>query len=63
MELYGMEQSKVSCNLGKLNEAVLVGEEPLGKWSFYSLHGESARQLLAETAGELGVLVTQGSSW
>ena len=55
MDYYGMGQSKVSYHLGKLKEAGLVREERRGKWSFYSLNGEVARQLLAEAAERLGV--------
>ena len=51
---YGMGQSKVSYHLGKLKEAGLVREERRGKWSFYSLHRDAARQLLAEVADQLG---------
>ena len=51
---YGMGQSKVSYHLGKLKEAGLVSEERRGKWSFYSLHRDAARQLLAEVADQLG---------
>jgi ArsR family transcriptional regulator, arsenate/arsenite/antimonite-responsive transcriptional repressor len=46
-------QSKVSYHLGKLKAAGLVHEERRGKWSFYSLDREAARQLLAETAAYL----------
>lgn len=61
MDCYGMGQSKVSYHLGKLNEAGLVREERPGKWSFYSLGGESARQLFAEAVGRLGILAPHGS--
>ncbi len=61
-DYYRIGQSKVSYHLGKLKEAGLVREERRGKWSFYSVDGDSARQLLAEAAGQLGVLVSQGSS-
>lgn len=59
---YGMGQSKVSYHLGKLKEAGLVREERRGKWSFYSLDGEAARQLLAEAADQLGALTPGRSS-
>ena len=61
MDYYQMGQSKVSYHLGKLKEAGLVREERRGKWSFYSLEGETARQLLAEAADRLGVLTVQGA--
>jgi ArsR family transcriptional regulator len=56
-----MGQSKVSYHLGKLKEAGLVREERRGKWSFYSLEGETARQLVAEAADRLGVPILQES--
>jgi ArsR family transcriptional regulator len=55
---YGMGQSKVSYHLGKLKEAGLVREKRRGKWSFYSLDGEAARQLLADVADQLGALTS-----
>ena len=61
MDYYGMGQSKVSYHLGKLKEAGLVREERRGKWSFYSLEGETARQLLAEAADLLAVPTIRGS--
>jgi ArsR family transcriptional regulator len=60
-DYFGMGQSKVSYHLGKLREAGLVREERRGKWSFYSLEGEIARQLLAEAADLLVVHTLQGS--
>ena len=48
---FGMSQSKVSYHMKKLKEAGLVREEKRGKWSFYSLDGEAAERLLAETVG------------
>jgi ArsR family transcriptional regulator len=61
MNYYQMGQSKVSYHLGKLKEAGLVREERRGKWSFYSLEGETARQLLAQAADRLGVPTLQGT--
>jgi ArsR family transcriptional regulator, arsenate/arsenite/antimonite-responsive transcriptional repressor len=37
----------------KLKDAGLVREERRGKWSFYSLDREAARELLGETADRL----------
>jgi ArsR family transcriptional regulator, arsenate/arsenite/antimonite-responsive transcriptional repressor len=54
VDYYGMGQSKVSYHLGKLKEAGLVQEKKRGKWSFYSLDREAARQLLAEAVEQLG---------
>ena len=48
---FGMGQSKVSYHMKKLKEAGLIREEKRGKWSFYSLDGEAAERLLAETVG------------
>ena len=50
---FDVGQSKASYHLGKLKEAGLVREERRGKWSFYSLDREVARQLLTETANHL----------
>lgn len=61
MDYYGMGQSKVSYHLGKLKEAGLVREERRGKWNFYSLDGEAARQLLTETTDRLGISTLQGA--
>ena len=52
---FGMGQSKVSYHVRKLREAGLIREEKRGKWSFYSLDGETATQLLGELAGQLGI--------
>ena len=49
-----MGQSKISYHMRKLKDAGLVREERRGRWSFYSLDREAARQLLAETAAHLG---------
>ena len=46
---FGMGQSKVSYHIGKLREAGLVREERRGRWSFYSLDRDAARELLAGT--------------
>ena len=53
-QYFGMGQSKVSYHLRKLKEAGLVLEEKRGKWSFYSLNQEAARDLLDETSLHLG---------
>jgi ArsR family transcriptional regulator, arsenate/arsenite/antimonite-responsive transcriptional repressor len=50
---FGMGQSKVSYHMKKLKDAGLVREERRGKWSFYSLDREAARELLGETADRL----------
>src|SRR4051812_29796352 len=54
-EYFGMGQSKVSYHLRKLKDAGLVREEKRGKWSFYSLAGETATQLLSELTDQLGM--------
>jgi ArsR family transcriptional regulator len=48
-DYFGMGQSRISYHVGKLKEAGLVREERRGKWSFYSLDREVARDLLTET--------------
>ena len=53
-EHFGMGQSKVSYHVKKLKEAGLVRERKRGRWSFYSLNGDTARELLGEAAGHLG---------
>lgn len=55
VEHFEMGQSRISYHLGKLKEAGLVREERRGKWSFYSLDRETARQALALLAGHLNV--------
>jgi ArsR family transcriptional regulator len=47
-DYFGMGQSRVSYHVGKLREAGLVYEERRGKWSFYSLDRDAARELLAD---------------
>ena len=47
-------QSKVSYHMRKLKDAGLVREERRGKWSFYSLDREAAREVLGDTAEQLG---------
>jgi ArsR family transcriptional regulator len=47
-DYFRMGQSKVSYHVGKLKEAGLVREERRGKWSFYSLDRDAARELLTE---------------
>ncbi|HEX2181540.1 MAG TPA: metalloregulator ArsR/SmtB family transcription factor [Rubrobacteraceae bacterium] len=51
---FGMGQSKVSYHMRKLKEAGLVREEKRGRWSFYSLDGEAARELLGVLGEHLG---------
>lgn len=45
-EAFRLGQSKVSYHLRILREAGLVTEESRGKWSFYSLNREAARELI-----------------
>ena len=52
-DYFGMGQSKVSYHMRKLKDAGLVREERRGKWSFYSLDREAARELLGEAADRL----------
>jgi ArsR family transcriptional regulator len=52
-DYFGMGQSKVSYHVRKLKEAGLVREEKRGKWSFYSLDGESAADLLGDATVHL----------
>jgi ArsR family transcriptional regulator len=59
---FGMGQSKVSYHMRRLKEAGLVREEQRGKWSFYSLDGETAGRLLGEAAEHLGDRVGWGAS-
>lgn len=54
-ESFGMGQSKVSYHVKKLKEAGLVREQKRGRWSFYSLNGDAAREVLGEVAAHLGV--------
>ena len=49
-----MGQSKVSYHMKKLKDAGLVREEKRGKWSFYSLDHEAVREVLGDTAEQLG---------
>ena len=53
-DYFGMGQSKVSYHMRKLKEAGLVREEKRGRWSFYSLEGEAARELLDGLSEHLG---------
>lgn len=55
MEYFGVGQSRVSYHLGKLKEAGLVREERRGKWSFYSLDREAAREALILLAEQVNV--------
>jgi ArsR family transcriptional regulator, arsenate/arsenite/antimonite-responsive transcriptional repressor len=50
---FGMGQSKVSYHMKKLKDAGLVREERRGKWSFYTLDGEAAGELLGQAADRL----------
>jgi ArsR family transcriptional regulator len=52
-ECFEMGQSRVSYHMRKLKEAGLVCEERRGRWSFYSLDREAARDLLADTGKHL----------
>ena len=52
-EAFSMGQSKVSYHVKKLKDAGLVREERRGRWAFYSLDREAARQLLGEAAVHL----------
>ena len=52
-EVFGMGQSKVSYHMRKLKDAGLVHEERCGKWGFYSLDREAARELLGEATDRL----------
>ena len=54
-ECFEMGQSRVSYHMRKLKEAGLVREERRGRWSFYSLEREAARDLLADTGKHLSV--------
>ena len=54
-EHFGMGQSKVSYHMKKLKEAGLVREQKRGRWSFYSLNGDTARKLFGEMASHLGI--------
>jgi ArsR family transcriptional regulator len=49
-----MGQSKVSYHMRRLKDAGLVREEKRGKWSFYSLDREAIREVLGDTAEQLG---------
>ena len=51
---FGMGQSKVSYHMRKLRDAGLVREERRGRWSFYSLDGEAAREIVGSLSEHLG---------
>ena len=51
--VFSMGQSKVSYHMKKLKDAGLVREERRGRWSFYSLDREVARELLGEATDRL----------
>ena len=55
-DYFGMGQSKVSYHVRKLKDAGLVREEKRGKWSFYSLDGDSVAEVLGEVEAHLGHL-------
>ena len=50
---FGMGQSRISYHMKKLKDAGLVREQRRGKWSFYSLDREAARELFGEAADRL----------
>jgi ArsR family transcriptional regulator len=52
-DYFGMGQSKVSYHMKRIKDAGLVREERRGKWSFYSIDREAAKQLLGEAADRL----------
>jgi ArsR family transcriptional regulator, arsenate/arsenite/antimonite-responsive transcriptional repressor len=54
-EAFSMGQSKVSYHVRKLKDAGLVREERRGKWTFYSLDKDAARELLADAERHLTV--------
>jgi ArsR family transcriptional regulator, arsenate/arsenite/antimonite-responsive transcriptional repressor len=51
---FGLGQSKVSYHMRKLKEAGLVSDEKRGRWSFYSLDSDAARDLLGGLSQHLG---------
>ena len=53
-DYFRMGQSKVSYHVRKLKDAGLVREEKRGKWSFYSLDGDSVAEVLGELEAHLG---------
>jgi ArsR family transcriptional regulator len=52
---HGLGQSRVSYHLKVLREAGLVHEHRRGKWSFYAVDGEAARNAVGAVAAVLGV--------
>lgn len=52
-EWYGLGQSKVSYHLRILKEAGLISEEARGKWSFYSVNKDAAREVVALIQSQL----------
>ena len=48
-------KERFSYHMRKLKEAGLVREQRRGRWSFYSLDREAARDLLADTGKHLSV--------
>ena len=54
-DYFGMGQSKVSYHVRKLKDAGLVREERRGKWTFYSLDKDAARDLLADAEMHLAI--------
>lgn len=62
-DCFGMSQSRISYHLRRLKEAGLIYEEKRGKWSFYSLKGEAALDLLTEAADLLFLLLDGSEDW
>ncbi len=60
-EHFGMGQSRVSYHMRKLKDARLVREEKRGRWSFYSLDKDAAREMLAAAAEHLYSPVEPGA--
>jgi ArsR family transcriptional regulator, arsenate/arsenite/antimonite-responsive transcriptional repressor len=52
-ERYSLGQSKVSYHLRVLKEAGLVTEECRGKWTFYSLNKQTAREIVRLIQGQM----------
>lgn len=52
---FGLAQSKVSYHLKVLREAGLVRETRRGKWTFYAVHTDAARTVLAGLGRHLGL--------
>ncbi len=52
-EWYSLGQSKVSYHLRILKEAGLVDEEARGKWTFYNINKQNARELTTLVQGQM----------